>query len=79
MAGGVDNFDPIDAVKALERGGQVENLGHGIAQMKKSGPVEVGQSGAGAAEGLDFPEDTELGGGVGPRIAVHDQTVDPAP
>ena len=79
VAGSVDNFDPIDEVKALERGGQVENLGHGIAQIKKSCPVEVGESGTGAAEGLDFAEDTELGGGVGPRIAVHDKAVDPAP
>ena len=79
VARGVGDVNAVEAVEARQRGGQVEDLGHGVAQVEEACPVEIAECGARTGKRPDFLQDTELRGGGGPRVAVDDEPVDPAP
>ena len=68
-----------DLCKAFARRGEIEYLGHGVAQIEESRPIEVARAGAPVSERGDFAQDPELRGRTGPIGAVDDQPVDPAP
>jgi len=78
-AGGVGDRDVLDLAERGEGGGVVEETGEGKAGAEQAGPVQVAEEGPGISEGADPADQRELRGGIGPRLAVVDEAVNPAP